>query len=102
MKEKTIEQYLINRVKKAGGTLRKIKWVNHRGAPDRLVGFPRKSCVLRKDCPAHPLVELKKPKKKVTAAQNREHKKLTAMGFQVWVISTKEGVDTFIEYYTGL
>ena len=66
MLEKTVEDHLVRRVAETGGQQRKVTWLGHKGAPDRLVH------------------------------QQREHKKLRAIGFEVRVIHTKEQVDEFI------
>lgn len=40
MRESTIENYLVERVKAMGGEVRKVKWIGRHGAPDRLVMLP--------------------------------------------------------------
>lgn len=101
MLEKTVEKYLCDRVKATGGETRKLIFAGHRGAPDRLVGWPfrRFDHMARDyvDCGVHALVEMKKPKGPgAEAHQLREHKRLRAIGFDVRVIHTKEQVDAFI------
>ena len=88
MRELTVEKHLINRVKEHGGFVRKIKWLNHRGAPDRLVGFPATG--------EHYLVELKAPGKKLEPHQRREIKKLQKIGFEVWVLTAPILVENFL------
>ena len=34
MRESTIEDYLVERVKALGGEVRKVKWIGRHGAPD--------------------------------------------------------------------
>lgn len=89
MRELTVEAYLIECVKAAGGEVRKVKWAGRRHAPDRLVMLKGK----------HPLVELKRPGKDAEPGQRREHVRLRRAGFEVWVTDTKEGVDTFMRSY---
>jgi hypothetical protein len=43
MRESTIEDYLVERVKSLGGEVRKVKWIGRHGAPDRLVMLRRES-----------------------------------------------------------
>jgi hypothetical protein len=89
MLERAVEDHLVRRVKETGGEIRKVVWAGHKGAPDRLAGWPSNK--------RHALVELKKPKGKGPEAhQSREHAKLRSIGFEVWVIHTKEQVDAFI------
>ena len=93
MLERAVEDYLVKRVRETGGEIRKVVWAGHKGAPDRLAGWRQPK--------RHVLVELKKPKGKGPEAhQVREHAKLRAIGFEVWVIHTKEQVDEFIEEMT--
>ena len=87
MLEKTVEKYLCDRVKATGGGQRKMTFLGHRGAPDRLVGWDD----------VHIMVELKKPKGKgAEDHQRREHRWLRSIGIDVRVIHTKEEVDAFI------
>lgn len=91
MRESVIEDYLVGEVKKLSGEIRKLKWIARNGAPDRLVGFPHKGC--------HFLIELKRPGKKPTKAQYREHERLRGIGFSVYWTSTKKGVDDILRRY---
>lgn len=111
MLEKTVEKHLCDCVKATGGEHRKLVFAGYRGAPDRLVGWPKRwiniwradsgkpssSADTYEKCSVHVLVELKKPKGPgAEAHQQREHKRLRAIGFDVRVIHTKEQVDAFI------
>lgn len=75
MRESTIEKYLIKRVKELGGTVKKQRWIGCRGAPDRLVLFPR-SLGLRSF-----FIELKAPGKKLNKSQLNAQTELRAAGF---------------------
>lgn len=92
MLESSIEDYLKSRVEAAGGEVRKQVFPGHRGAPDRLVLFPRVKW--------HGVVELKAPGKTPEDHQLREHKRLRDAGFKVFVIDTKKQVDAFVEKHS--
>lgn len=87
MLEKDIEKYLVSEVKKVKG--RAYKWVSpgNVGVPDRIVLFPLGLVAF---------VELKASGKKPTPIQLSQHKKLELLGFEVFVIDSKEKVDEFI------
>lgn len=87
MKESAIEQYLVKRVKEAGGQIRKVQWVGRRGAPDRLVLLPGR---------APTYVELKRPGEKPRVLQEREHRMLEKYGASVVVIDSIDGVDALM------
>ena len=87
MIEADVEDYLARRVKARGGEVRKVAWLGRKHAPDRLVMLGCK----------HPLVELKRPGEKPCAGQLREHGRLRAAGFEVFVIDTREGVDRLVD-----
>ncbi len=90
MRESKVEDYFNRQVEKAGGEVRKLKWINRRGAPDRLAMLNG----------AH-FVELKAPGKEPEAHQIREHNRMRRHGLNVYVIDTLEGVDLFIKEITG-
>jgi hypothetical protein len=81
MRESTIEDYLCERVKELGGRAKKMKGKND---PDRLVLLPHGEAVF---------VELKAPGERPTNAQAREHNRLVALGFKVYVIDCISMVD---------
>lgn len=85
--EAKIENYLVKRAVEVGALVRKVQWVGHNHAPDRLVMTPR----------ATVWVEVKAPGKKAEPGQTREHKRMTAHGQTVIVIDSREGVDKFIK-----
>lgn len=88
MRESQIESYLKEQVKKRRGETRKIKWINHRGAPDRLVWIP----LWR-----YPrMAELKRPGKDLEDHQKREHKRLKRMGIQCVKLNTLSDVERFL------
>lgn len=105
MRESVIEKALCDRIKALGGEVRKVKFLDRNGAPDRLVLLPRrikKTGTLGTGFVANTLVhaetrwvELKAPGKKPEAHQMREHKRLRDMGQVVLVIDTLEQIDTY-------
>ncbi len=64
-------------VKELGGETRKMVWVGRAGAPDLCILFPA--------IHEHILVEVKAPGQKPKPHQLREHERLRAAGFKVWV-----------------
>jgi len=91
LREKDIEQYLREQVKAAGG--KAYKWVSpgNNGVPDRIVMFPEARIVF---------VELKAPGKTPSDLQKAQIRRITKLGFDVFVIDSKSGVDEFIQLYT--
>lgn len=113
VRERDIEKYLVEQVKKLGGEVRKVQWIGRRGAPDRLVMLPKRSRGDLSDRPFMALavalgsvpevvepatiwVELKAPGKKPEPHQFREHERLRRMGQRVEVIDSMEGVDALL------
>lgn len=94
MRESIIEAYLCKKAKEAGGECRKVKWVNRKGAPDRLVMLPEYRLprgILRISQTIW--VELKATGKKPEPHQVREHNRMRKMGQRVEVIDSLEAVD---------
>jgi hypothetical protein len=87
MREREIERYLVQRVRRLGGEVRKVQWIGRRGAPDRLVLLPQ--------CTAW-WVELKAPGKVAQPHQLREHHRMQALGQQVVVIDSLAGVEALL------
>lgn len=111
MRESQIEQYLVKRVKEAGGIAYKFTSPQRRSVPDRIVLLSgglvyedEHGSQLPAPYDAEPVtvfVELKAPGKKPTPAQQREHERIRAVGHRVEIIDSKEGVDAFIRRFTG-
>jgi hypothetical protein len=87
LRERAIEKYLADQVKRHGG--RSYKWSSpsHRGVPDRLVLFP--NVIVS--------VEVKALGKKPTKLQAYEHRVLRDLGMPVVVVDSKNGVDILIK-----
>lgn len=83
MRERDVEQYLVERTKVAGGECRKLKWIGRHGAPDRLVMLNGKTI----------FIELKAPGEKAKPHQVREHERMRKMGQRVEIVDSFEGVD---------
>ena len=88
MREKDVEAHLRNEIKKIGGKAYKWESPGNAGVPDRIIFLPNGR--------VH-LVELKAPGKKPTALQLAQHRKLTQLGQQVYVLDSKEAVNDFIQ-----
>ena len=86
--EKTIERYLRCKVDELGGVCLKFSSMTETGYPDRIVLFPGGLMAF---------VELKSTGKKPTKLQEIRHGQLREMGFPVYVVDDKEGVDTTLE-----
>ncbi len=96
--ERDIEAYLVRRVRRAGGEVRKIRWVGRNNAPDRLVLLPS---IIPAVTPIW--VELKSPARlerfPSTAherAQQREHNLMRKYGLRVEVIGTFAQIDKLL------
>jgi hypothetical protein len=117
MRESTVEQHLVKRVKALGGEVRKVQWIGRRGAPDRIVMLPAYSDLPRGDritalevreamgaaltgrlhTPMSAWVELKRPGEVAEPHQAREHERMRKMGQRVVVLDSIEAVDKFLE-----
>lgn len=83
MRESQIEKHLVQQVNTMGGQVRKVSWIGRNGAPDRRVMLPGK-CFW---------IELKATGEVPTAAQMREHKRMSDMGEVVHVADSIEKVN---------
>ena len=89
MRESEIEKYLVQQVTLAGGLSRKVQWIGHVGAPDRLVLFPARLV----------WVELKATGQKPRTSQLREHARMRLMGQRVEIIDSKEQIDRLMSEF---
>jgi hypothetical protein len=78
---------LLKSLKAFNCQIRKLRFVGHRGAPDRAVMVNGRTIY----------IELKAPGKLVSGYQSREHWRLRDVGQTVLVIDTLESVDQFIK-----
>lgn len=97
--EGKIEKYLVDRVRASGGKIRKLKWIGHNGAPDRMIWWPIKG-----EWPEHRklaiiFVELKAPGKKATKTQQEEHRKMKADGLKVFIADSEKTIDDILHFY---
>lgn len=85
IRESSIENNLVKKVKAAGGTAYKFTSPGRRGVPDRLVLLPGGRAIF---------VECKAPGEHPRPDQVREHNRLRALGFDVVVLDSKnlEGI----------
>lgn len=88
MQESTIEKYLKTKVEQNGGKALKINSASMAGLPDRVVLLPGGQIHF---------IELKALGKKPRPLQLYCHRVLKNLGFNVLVIDSKEGVETFIK-----
>lgn len=88
MREKEIEQKLVDTVKKHGGICPKFVSPDFSGMPDRIVLLPKGKFAF---------VELKAPNKKPRPLQVARHKLLMGLGFRVYVIDGIEQIGGIID-----
>jgi hypothetical protein len=88
MREKEIEQKLVDTVKKHGGICPKFVSPGFSGMPDRIVLLPKGKFAF---------VELKAPNKKPRPLQVARHKLLMGLGFRVYVIDGMEQIGGVID-----
>lgn len=86
-RERDVEKYLREKVKKLGGIAYKFESPGNAGVPDRLILLPGGRLHF---------VELKAPGKKPTPLQMSQHRKIQKVGFEVHVLDSKGAVDDFI------
>ena len=92
MREKEIESYLRDRIRRIGGKAYKFVSPGNNGVPDRLVCLPGDRAVF---------VELKAPGKAPRPIQIHQIGMLKQLGFRVEVIDSKEQVDEFVKELRG-
>ena len=83
MLERTIEQRLVEAVRKAGGLCPKFVSPGWDGVPDRIVLLP---------CGKLGFVELKAPGQKLRPLQRRRREQLERLGFRVFVVDGVEQI----------
>ena len=86
MRESKIEETFVAELTGLGALVRKLRWGDRNGAPDRLVVF--RGVVW--------FVELKRPGGTVEPHQRREHARLRAVGASVRVLETLDEVAAFV------
>lgn len=87
MRESTVENYLVNEVKRLGGMCEKFVSPGKVGPPDRLVTWHKG--VMH-------LIELKAPAGALSPAQLRDHKRRRELGVRVFVLRTKNDVCNYL------
>lgn len=88
MREKQIEQKLVQAVRKIDGMCLKFVSPNFDGMPDRLILLP---------CGKIAFAELKSPGKKPRPLQLARHKTLMKLGFRVYIIDSTEQIGEIID-----
>lgn len=90
MTEKEIENYFKAEIKKLGGLAIKLNSMSMSGLPDRMALLPNSIIFF---------AELKRPKGKARPLQLAAHKILRNLGFDVYVIDSKEQVKEVLNRY---
>ena len=88
MREKQIEQKLVQAVRKSGGMCLKFDSPNFDGMPDRLILLPGGKIAF---------AELKAPGKKPRPLQLARHKALMKLGFRVYIIDRMEQIGAILD-----
>ena len=88
MREKQIEQKLVQAVRKSGGMCLKFVSPNFDGMPDRLILFPGGKIAF---------VELKAPGEKPRPLQLARHRLLRRLGFKVFVLDNPQQIGEIID-----
>lgn len=88
MREKQIEQKLVQAVRRKGGLCLKFVSPNFDGMPDRLILLPSGKIAF---------AELKAPGKKARPLQIARHKTLMKLGFRVYVIDSVEQIGEILD-----
>lgn len=83
MREKAVEQQLMQSVKRMGGIALKFVSPGVDGVPDRLILLPKKHIAF---------IEVKAPGKKMRPLQMKRKQQLEALGFQVYCVDNPEQI----------
>lgn len=87
MREKDVENYLVQQAKAIGALVRKVSWIGLNHCPDRLIMLPQVTV----------WVEVKAPGQEPRPGQRREHQRMREHGQIVYVVDSKESVDELIQ-----
>ncbi len=93
MREKQIEQKLVQEVKRSGGVCPKFTSPGFAGMPDRLILLPHGRFAF---------AELKAPGQKPRPLQQARHKLLVHLGFRVYVIDSVERIKEIVSEIGGM
>jgi hypothetical protein len=88
MLECVIEKSLVDQVKRIGGKAYKFVSPGNRGVPDRILLLPGGRIVF---------VELKSSSGKSTPIQMQKQKEIAKLGFPVFVVNSKAGVNQLLK-----
>ena len=88
MREKQIEQKLVQAVRKSGGMCMKFVSPNFDGMPDRIVFLPGRHIGF---------VEVKAPGEKPRALQKSRHRLLEKMGFHTYILDGIEQIGGILD-----
>lgn len=92
MREKQIEQKLVQAVRKSGGMCLKFVSPNFVGMPDRLILLPGGKIAF---------AELKAPGEKPRPLQLSRHRLLRRLGFPVYVLDAEERIGGILDEIMG-
>lgn len=90
MKEKSIENYLVMKVKQNKGLALKLNSLSMAGLPDRMILLSDGKIFF---------AELKKPGKSARPLQKSVHRMLENLGFRIYIIDSKKQIDDILNFY---
>lgn len=99
VRERKVEDYLIEQVELHGGTCEKHVSPNRKNVPDELITWPETFGKFMEFFPA--LIEFAETKatgEDANEGQKRDHKRRRAMGVNVFVLNSYARVDQYIEH----
>lgn len=92
LQEKEIEKKLREGIERLGGRAYKFISPGNRGVPDRIIALPGARLAF---------VELKRDEGELSGLQKVQIRKLTQMGFEVWVLYGMDQVEAFLLEMAG-
>jgi Holliday junction resolvase len=92
IRERDIEKYLRDEIRKVGGRAYKFVSPGNNGVPDRIIFLPGARVVF---------VETKAPGKAPTTLQAAQIAKIKAFGFRVYIVDSKDKVDELVREVRG-
>jgi len=87
-----LQKYLREAVERSGGHHRKVRWEGRRGCPD---------CFVWWDGARHAWIEIKAEGDRVSALQEREHRRMRESGLPLFIARTTDDIDRIVQGLTA-